>query len=279
MSSSMESAAVGATIDTGSEPDREIGRFLDFIGDRRISERGGVVFNRMAGSFAKLQQECAAGLLPLYFPSTVRYRFNSGCVFGTLFAALISDLLQIAHGEMKASLTGAFEPNFTNAIWHQWFQMFGKEMHGWQALGEGILDRDLFDIFYQHLLLPLAQNAHLIIFAEVYGSDGDEHAMEEWRKAQEFFFQRLPGRLTFVLSGVPEGFNIPTGPDFLEISLVDEEERVTTKASRFIAAPILTDRPTTDDTLGIQDYARALARFILHSETRPPLTIGIHGPW
>jgi peptidoglycan hydrolase-like protein with peptidoglycan-binding domain len=36
---------------------------------------------------------------------------------------------------------------------------------------------------------------------------------------------------------------------------------------------------TTDDNLGYGDYARAIADFIKHDNTRPPLTIGIKGPW
>ncbi|HKA85235.1 MAG TPA: P-loop NTPase fold protein [Acidimicrobiales bacterium] len=36
---------------------------------------------------------------------------------------------------------------------------------------------------------------------------------------------------------------------------------------------------TTDDNLGYGDYARAIADFIQHENTRPPLTIGIKGPW
>ena len=38
------------------------------------------------------------------------------------------------------------------------------------------------------------------------------------------------------------------------------------------------DRPSVDDLLGVQRYADALARFVLHSDTQP-LVIGIHGPW
>lgn len=36
---------------------------------------------------------------------------------------------------------------------------------------------------------------------------------------------------------------------------------------------------TTEDTLGHQLYADAIAEFICHPDTRPPLTIGIKAPW
>jgi KAP family P-loop domain/TIR domain len=44
--------------------------------------------------------------------------------------------------------------------------------------------------------------------------------------------------------------------------------------------PVLTrDYWTTQDALGYGPYADALASFIRHPDTRPPLTIGIKGPW
>ncbi|MBO3745556.1 hypothetical protein J5X84_05690 [Streptosporangiaceae bacterium NEAU-GS5] len=44
-------------------------------------------------------------------------------------------------------------------------------------------------------------------------------------------------------------------------------------------ARLTADRWTLDDRLGHQVYAEAVAAFIRHPETRPPLTIGITGPW
>ncbi|MEU0516159.1 P-loop NTPase fold protein [Streptosporangium sp. NPDC006007] len=39
------------------------------------------------------------------------------------------------------------------------------------------------------------------------------------------------------------------------------------------------DRWTTEDRLGHRVYAEAIAAFVRHPETRPPLTIGVKGPW
>ncbi|MFC4589740.1 KAP family NTPase [Sphaerisporangium corydalis] len=39
------------------------------------------------------------------------------------------------------------------------------------------------------------------------------------------------------------------------------------------------DRWTIDDRLGHRVYAEAIAAFVRHPDTRPPLTIGVKGPW
>lgn len=44
-------------------------------------------------------------------------------------------------------------------------------------------------------------------------------------------------------------------------------------------ARLTADRWTTDDQLGHRIHAEAIAAFIRHPETRPPLTIGVKGPW
>gem|GEM_PF-5417636 len=44
-------------------------------------------------------------------------------------------------------------------------------------------------------------------------------------------------------------------------------------------ARLTADRWTTEDQLGHRVYAEAIAAFVRHPETRPPLTIGVKGPW
>jgi len=39
------------------------------------------------------------------------------------------------------------------------------------------------------------------------------------------------------------------------------------------------DLPTTDDSLGFARYATAIASFLTHEDSEPPLTISIHAPW
>ena len=42
---------------------------------------------------------------------------------------------------------------------------------------------------------------------------------------------------------------------------------------------VVSDKWVTEDTLGYEAYARALAGLITNPETKPPLTIGIEAPW
>ena len=41
----------------------------------------------------------------------------------------------------------------------------------------------------------------------------------------------------------------------------------------------LGDQPTTDDELGFTPYVIAMAEFLTHKDTKPPLTISIEGEW
>jgi hypothetical protein len=55
----------------------------------------------------------------------------------------------------------------------------------------------------------------------------------------------------------------------------DEPEAVQFQAE----AKVARDYWTIDDRLGTRPYADAIAAFIRHPDTKPPLTIGIKGPW
>ncbi|MBK8026831.1 MAG: TIR domain-containing protein [Chloroflexi bacterium] len=46
-----------------------------------------------------------------------------------------------------------------------------------------------------------------------------------------------------------------------------------------IVTRALSDKPTENDLLGFDEYARAIAGFILHDRTEKPLTIAINAPW
>ncbi|MEV0968739.1 KAP family P-loop NTPase fold protein [Microtetraspora glauca] len=67
----------------------------------------------------------------------------------------------------------------------------------------------------------------------------------------------------------------------------EEHNRASTALRRWRAdrravqprARLTPDRWTTDDQLGHRIYAEAIAAFVRHPETSPPLTIGIKGPW
>ncbi|MBB2984628.1 KAP family P-loop NTPase fold protein [Paraburkholderia tropica] len=49
--------------------------------------------------------------------------------------------------------------------------------------------------------------------------------------------------------------------------------------SELTSARLGTDAPSSTDELGFLDYARAIARFLTHSDSKPPLTVSIQAPW
>ncbi|MFZ0751902.1 MAG: P-loop NTPase fold protein, partial [Pyrinomonadaceae bacterium] len=123
----------------------------------------------------------------------------------------------------------------------------------------------------------------LVLFAEV---TEDAASLDEWNAAKETLFNRLPERMGLVLSGAPADFKL-TGddgtadPHFLDLSLPEVEDSAVTTRSvvKFSNASFHRDQPASKDELDVNDYANALARFILHKQTLPPLTVGIHGRW
>jgi hypothetical protein len=84
-----------------------------------------------------------------------------------------------------------------------------------------------------------------------------------------------------VVSGAPQDFTLPRDdPHFLELTVPkDYGGGLGHVAYRYIDSSFHSDLPATKDELDVNRYANALARFILHPQTSPPLTIGIHGPW
>jgi hypothetical protein len=58
---------------------------------------------------------------------------------------------------------------------------------------------------------------------------------------------------------------------------VSSRQKTATSAS--VSPNSVTDRPTAHDTLGFTPYVEAVAAFLLHKETYPPLTLSIEGIW
>jgi len=121
----------------------------------------------------------------------------------------------------------------------------------------------------------------LVVFAEV---SEEAASLGEWNAAKETLFNRLPERMGLVLSGAPADFALtddPADPHFLDLRLPDVQDSAATTKSvvKFSNASFHRDQPASKDELDVNDYANALARFILHKQTLPPLTVGIHGRW
>ena len=68
--------------------------------------------------------------------------------------------------------------------------------------------------------------------------------------------------------------NVPT-PNFSK----ENSQRFESSFDKGISPHIASDRWTTEDALGYEDYAYAIYRFMTHKKTKPPLTISIQAPW
>ncbi|MBL7186555.1 MAG: hypothetical protein ISS70_09525 [Phycisphaerae bacterium] len=225
---------------------------------------------------------------------TVRYRVRPGAIFGTLIAALITDLQKIQQGKCDESHPiEAFGPEPDDSRWERMLKgplesVIAKWPDGKQGafsseflekwLGTSQLEEFLSSHFSDESTLP--KGSRFVLFGEVSEVSEDS---SEWQEAIATLFPRLPERIGFVLSGVPDHITLPRDdPHFLEIELPqssDDGSDAGSRVSKYTHAPLLSDRPAQEDQLGVYKSAEALARFILHEQTKPPLTVGIHGPW
>lgn len=70
-----------------------------------------------------------------------------------------------------------------------------------------------------------------------------------------------------------------TEPDSEEAGTEASGTTIGTARARSIEATIHSDLFSDEDLLNYNSYARSIARFITHPNTRPPLTVGILAPW
>jgi hypothetical protein len=124
----------------------------------------------------------------------------------------------------------------------------------------------------------LATGQRLVLSGEVSEEIQD---VSDWEAAMSALWLQLPERVGQVLSGAPKAFTLPAhDPHFLEITLSGGDPPPPPEFMyKYIDSSFHRDEPTTKDELGVEDYANALARFVLHPQTQPPLTVGIHGRW
>lgn len=213
---------------------------------------------------------------------TARYRLQPGAIFGTLFAAFLADLQRIQRGE--TDFHGDLRPDVSDSVWKVLLEgPLGSLVDSWSEEKQGVFDQSRLEEFLKYLYDEkiLSQEMRLVLFGEV--SERSENR-SEWDHAMNILLHQLPERFGLVFSGAPEDFYLPDDvPHFLEISLPEDvigkditpSERIT----KYIPSPFHSDRPAQEDRLDVNTYAEALARFILHAQTKPPLTLGIHGPW
>ncbi|MDZ7344754.1 MAG: KAP family NTPase [candidate division KSB1 bacterium] len=247
-------------------------------------EHGFVVLARKGNSLKPLQALCFDSRQTSNTCLTARYRLQPGAVFGTLFWAFLSDLKKIQSGALEALLGDLF-PIPSDTRWHSLLSgPLSSFLTSVPSENEGVLTLDLLEQCLRLLSdeTTLSRGMRLVLFAEVSTVSDDELAM--WMQAYRALMRRLPKRFGLVLLGAPADFRLPTAePQFLEIELRDdgagERDSEGERVYKYKLPPIHSDRAAREDRLGIDNYAEALARFVLHPQTLAPLTIGIHGEW
>ncbi|MBE9472627.1 MAG: hypothetical protein IMY75_11030 [Chloroflexi bacterium] len=116
--------------------------------------------------------------------------------------------------------------------------------------------------------------------------DGDVEGPEAWSGFLDKLADILPYRTMLVIAGLPDAVepdaNFPTLLRLLlhpqQVSEVESAEKKEAVVAYKENAAI-SDEPTTSNELGRRPYANALALMVLHKQTVPPLSVGIHGPW
>ena len=100
---------------------------------------------------------------------------------------------------------------------------------------------------------------------------GDAGELRQWGLLGETTVFVHPDVRTF-------GYSRLSAAESAQTSAVLRRRRAGLRAVR-PRARLTADRWTTEDQLGHRVYAEAVAAFVRHPETRPPLTIGVKGPW
>ncbi|HWM25132.1 MAG TPA: P-loop NTPase fold protein [Chthoniobacterales bacterium] len=251
--------------------------------------RGFVVIARGATSLTPLQTLCFDERQTYNHCFTARYRLQPSAPLGTLLLAFIDDLIKVSRGEkvtagdLRAGKTTADSPDELKRFAEHFLERMDANLNSLLEAKHGTLETSqlamLSEAFKSESLLT--RGNRLVLFGEI----AEEAATaSEWQAIAETLFAQLPERVGVVLSGVPKDFVIPSkDPHSLEIVLPKGEgvgaEAQAASAIEFIDSSFHTDEPASKDELGVNDYANAIARFIVHPQTMAPLTLGINGPW
>ncbi|MGH7494184.1 MAG: KAP family P-loop NTPase fold protein [bacterium] len=251
-------------------------------GDQPVRRNGFVVLARGGDSLKSLQSLCFDTRQSYNSCLTARYRLQSGTVFGTLLAAFVNDLRM--RGSTRLKTRGDFSPALADAEWESFLASpFAGWMNSWPANQTGAFTADqiqnLWRVLREESTLPTGKRFVLFLEVETAGAGASN-----WEEAKSSFFANLPERAGLVLSGAPAEFRLPANdPHFLEILLPASDKAEAKPAGelyfRFKTAALRNDRAAREDHLGVNRFAEAMARFLLHPQTHPPLTIGIHGHW
>jgi hypothetical protein len=290
----MASEPVSSKAEQKRAPARESAqeKFLALLNNRGKSEptsslparrNGFVVVVRGAKSLKSLQSLCFTPEQSWNTCLTARYRLQPDVALGSLLAAFVADLRQIQRSEPNAIL-GEVYPEPAGSAWQNLLAgPLSSLVAAWPEEQKGHLLQEWLDKLWEVLSdgTTLAQGTRLLLFGEITAAA--ENSVE-WDEMATALFSRLPERFGLVLSGAPQDFHLPANdPHFLEINLPEDgsgdEPTASERLYKYKLPPIHSDRAAREDRLGINAYAEALGRFVLHPQTQAPLTIGIHGPW
>jgi len=129
----------------------------------------------------------------------------------------------------------------------------------------------------------LSAGQRLVVFLQL---DGDIEDAEAWSDFLGRLSRLLPYRAMLVIAGLPDEVKLDPDTDTQRRLTLEPEEtsgqeppKKTEHVVTFGDTPAISDEPNTGDELGRRRYSEALARMVLHKQTKPPLSIGIHGPW
>jgi hypothetical protein len=254
-------------------------RFLNGWGmdNKSLSRHHGfIVLVRGSSNLEPIQSLCVdAPQLTSNECFTASYRLQPGAI-GTLIMALVSDLNRIVSGQKSI---GELFPD------DKWKKLVEQDSDRFLNSGlptllppRGSVGVDQLIAILRGLQVRLESNQQLVLFAELSEVSNDS----EWQTLTQTLFPELPKHVGIVLSGAPKDFALPKDPaHFLEITLPEGStaDRPPKFLYKFTDTSFHRDEPASQDELDVNDYADALARFILHKQTLPPLTIGIHGRW
>ena len=267
-------------------------QFLRILNNKEKSAKSGkkrhkgfLVVVRQAQNLQMLQDLCISKDQSWNNCLTARYRQGPGPRFGTLLAAFLSDM-QVLNMD-GPDLKGDLQPDRQDSLW---FELLKKGFFddAWSIYEKLNFDNPAqFDNRSLDLLIKLLSSEQffpvgkrLVLFSETDTASKD---LEEWNLAMELLIGRLPERIGIVLSGVPDGIEVPqSNPHFIELELPDLKDLPSRKRAietlTYTLPPLQSDKPADVDRLGVKEYAIAIADFVLHPNTNP-LTVGIQGPW
>ena len=241
---------------------------------------GFVVVVRGGGSLKPLQDLCLDPERQSYNTCfTARYRLQPKMAVGTLLASWLIDVTKMARGQkdlagdlrLGLSTDGELESLIVKL-----------SDHPLVTTPTGALTSEFLKYIVDYISKQgvVQKGQRVVLFAELGEEATDQ---EEWRSAIDILFRRLPERMGIVVSGAPKDFSLPgDDPHFLEITVPKDYGGAAaqgTLAYKYTESSFHSDVPAAKDELDVSRYANAIARFVLHPQTTPPITIGIHGPW